>query len=69
LEPSYEEFTITEFLIGKDSSSFKGIYPLIKKFMEIKNYNEKQITKIESLLEFLLARAKGKIPTGAKFLR
>jgi len=38
VEPSYEEFTMTEFLIGKEGSAFKGIYPLIKKFMEVKNY-------------------------------
>jgi hypothetical protein len=34
-EPSYVELTMTEFLIGQEGSTFKGIYPLIKKFMEI----------------------------------
>lgn len=58
-----------EFLIGKEGTAFKGIYPLVKKFMEIKSYKQDHISKVESLLDFLLARAQGKIPTGAKFLR
>jgi len=37
--------------------------------MEIKRYNESQIEQIEQIIDFLLARAKGDVPTGAKFIR
>ena len=69
VEPEFEEITITEILIGKEGSTFNGIYPLIKKFMELQKYSDEHVQQIDHLLNFLLARAKGDIPTGAKFIR
>jgi hypothetical protein len=37
--------------------------------MEIKEYKDDQKLVIEHMLDFLLARAKGLIPTGARFIR
>ena len=69
IQPEYEEYYLHEILCGKEGTDFKGIYPVIQKFMEIKNYNQEQMDHINYLLEFLKARAKGKVPTGAKFIR
>jgi glutamate--cysteine ligase catalytic subunit len=65
--PKYEELYIHEVLAGKDE--FPGLYSFIRKFMEIKGYSDKHKAQIEYILGFLLARAKGEIPTGAKFIR
>ena len=37
--------------------------------MDIKGYQKHHIQQIEHMLNFLAARAKGDIPTGAKFIR
>lgn len=37
--PEYKELYVSEILTGKDGTNFKGIYPLIRKFMEIKQYS------------------------------
>jgi len=37
--------------------------------MELKEYKPEHVQQIEHILNFLLARAKGDIPTGAKFIR
>jgi len=42
---------------------------LIRKFMEIKDYSADHVEQIEVILDFLVARAKGEVPTGAKFIR
>jgi hypothetical protein len=42
-EPEFVEYTITEILTGQEGSNFKGIYPLIKKFMELKEYKPEHV--------------------------
>ena len=42
---------------------------LIRKFMEVKNYSQDSMEQIEVILDFLVARSKGEVPTGAKFIR
>ena len=37
--------------------------------MELQNYQKHHVQKIDHMLDFLAARAKGDIPTGAKFIR
>lgn len=37
--------------------------------MEIKNFNESHVSYINYLLDFLVARASGIVPTGARFIR
>ena len=37
--------------------------------MELQKYNDLHVKQIDHILNFLLARAKGDIPTGAKFIR
>ena len=37
--------------------------------MELQNYSESEMNQINHMLDFLIARAKGTIPTGAKFIR
>jgi len=37
--------------------------------MELKNFEKDEIEQINFMLDFLLARAEGKVPTGAKFIR
>ena len=69
VKPEYEEMYIYEILKGKEGSSFKGIFPLIKKFMEVKKYSEKNIENIEFMMHFICSRARGSVPTGAAFIR
>lgn len=42
---------------------------LIRKFMEVKNYSKDNVDQIEVIIDFLVARAKGEVPTGAKYIR
>ena len=42
---------------------------LIRKFMEVKNYSQDSMEQIEVILDFLVARSKGEVPTGATFIR
>ena len=37
--------------------------------MQVKNYSSDHQEQIEQILDFLMARAKGEVPTGAKFIR
>ena len=67
--PEYEEYYLHEILCGKEKTSFEGIYPLIDKFMQIRKFEKQDIQHIRYFLDFLKARAKGEIPTGAKFIR
>lgn len=67
--PEYEEFTILEILTGREGTDFPGIRPMITKFMEIKKYNKEHVSYINYMLDFLVARAKGLVPTGARFIR
>lgn len=68
LEPNYEELYIHEILCGKPSSNFLGLNTMIT-FMEQQNYSTLHKEQIEQILEFLEARSKGEVPTGAKFIR
>jgi hypothetical protein len=43
VEPEFVEYTISEILIGQEGSNFKGIYPIIKKFMELKEYKPEHV--------------------------
>lgn len=65
--PLYEELYLHEVFVGK--GDFPGIYSIIRKFMEIKGYSDMHKGQIEYMMEFLLSRARGEIPTGAKFIR
>ena len=68
-KPQYEELHIHEVLCGKAGTNFVGIYPAIRKFMELQGYQTHHKEQIEQILEFLEARSKGEVPTGAKFIR
>jgi len=37
--------------------------------MEIQNYSSDHVEQIEVIIDFLSARAKGEVPTGARFIR
>lgn len=68
-EPEYEEFTVLEVLIGKKGTDFEGIRPVIWKFMEVKEFSEEHTAYINYMIDFLVARATGTVPTGARFIR
>ena len=68
-EPIYEELYIHEILNGKAESKFPGIFPLIRHFMVCQDYDQDYVEQIEHMLEFITARAKGQVPTGANFIR
>ena len=42
--PEYQELYISEILNGKQGTGFKGIFSLIRKFMEIKKYSPDHVT-------------------------
>lgn len=68
-EPKYEELYIHEILCGKPSTDFIGMNAMIRAFMEQQDYSAMHKEQIEQILEFLEARSKGEVPTGAKFIR
>ncbi len=47
----------------------KGLVDLMKEYMALNQWPEHQIKKVCHSLEFLQKRARGEIPTGARFLR
>lgn len=65
----YAELSIFEILNGKSEIGYTGLYTLIRKFMEVQEYSQAHVEQIEHILDFLLARAKGDVPTGARFIR
>lgn len=68
-EEKFEELTIREVLEGKEEVGYIGLYPLIYKFIELQNYSEEQKKKLKTFLDYMLDKAKGEVPTGARFMR
>ena len=66
-EPRYEELYIHEILSGK--GDFPGLLKIIKTFVEMQEYQKEHTDQIDHILDFLAARSKGEVPTGAKFIR
>jgi glutamate--cysteine ligase catalytic subunit len=69
VEDKIEELYIFEILEGKPEINFKGIYPLVEEYMSLYKYDKESVAKVRDYLSFLLERSKGKIKTGAKFIR
>jgi len=69
VEPEYEEFYIHEILAGKKGTDFKGIVPIMQDFMKLQKYSDNNMKHITHFTDFLIARANGNVPTGAKFIR
>ena len=66
---SFNELSISEILEGKQELNYKGLIPLIEEFMLLKGYDKEKAGQIKHSLSFLSARAKGDVPTGAKYIR
>lgn len=64
-----QELYLHEILEGKPDIKFKGIYPLIEEYMDDRKYEKDVICQIRLYMDFMLARAKGEVITGAKFIR
>ena len=47
----------------------KGLTKLFQEYMTIKQWPQEQIKETNTYLDFLTKRARGQIPTGAKFIR
>jgi glutamate--cysteine ligase catalytic subunit len=56
-------------LEGKPELGVKGLLPLFEEFMTLQKYNKEHVEQVRTYMNFLLARAKGEVPTGAKFIR
>jgi glutamate--cysteine ligase catalytic subunit len=69
IKPEYEEFYLHEIMCGKEGTDFQGLCPVMGKFMEVKEYDQEDKDHINYFFTFLKARAMGKVPTGAKFIR
>jgi hypothetical protein len=67
IEPEFQEFWIYEILEGNET--FKGLIPLIQEFMTEKEYPKDQVAQVNMCLQFVLDKSKGRIPTGAHFIR
>lgn len=66
-QPDYQELSLAEIFGGKDQ--FPGMFEIIRKFMVIRSYSENQTREFEHILDFVLARCLGEVPTGAAFIR
>ena len=62
-----EELTMEQILSGSDN--FEGLISLFNKYMEINEWTNMQKEEINGFMTFLLFRAQGKIPTGARMMR
>ena len=67
--PKYEELYIHEIFCGKPDSNFMGINAMIRDFMKVQNWDKIYVDQFENILGFIQARAKGEVPTGARFIR
>ena len=67
LEPVYEELTMQEILCGK--GQFIGLVNMMRAFMSSRNYADEHLHQFEHIFEFLMARARGEVPTAASFIR
>ena len=47
----------------------KGLITLAEEYMEINDWDDDQIQTVMQALSFLSARASGRVPTGAAFMR
>lgn len=65
--PKFEELNIHEIMCGK--GDFIGVIAIIRKFIQMQEYSQEHIDQFENILEFVCARCKGEVPTGAKFIR
>ena len=69
----YHELYLHEILEGKVDEEkglkFKGVYPLIREFMKDRQYEPEDVEQINHFMDFLLARAKGEVKTGARYQR
>jgi glutamate--cysteine ligase catalytic subunit len=64
-----EELYLWEVLAGKPEIKFKGIYPLIEDYLVDSKYGQSVVDRIHVCLNFLMARARGEIKTGARLMR
>lgn len=63
------EMTMVEILEGKPDIEYKGIFPLLEEMIDSCDGTEKDKEQVRDYLNFLLQRAKGKLKTGAKYIR
>jgi glutamate--cysteine ligase catalytic subunit len=68
-EDVYHELYLHEILEGKPELGVKGLLPLFEEFMALQKYNNEHVEQVRTFTNFLLARSKGEVPTGARFIR
>ena len=66
-QPDYQELTLAEIFGGKDA--FPGMFAIIRKFMEVRSYSEHEKHSFGHIFDFVMARCRGEVPTGAAFIR
>lgn len=67
-EPKYEELYIHEILLGT-GDEFPGLLSIIKTFLASQKYQAELNEQFDHILDFVLARSRGEVPTGASFIR
>jgi hypothetical protein len=60
--------TIAEILSGK-GEDFPGLFPLIHAYLDIMQADVKTVTTCNQYMDFIVARARGELPTIAKYMR
>lgn len=65
-----KEVTIAQILEGDSAIGLpKGLITMMEEYMEIQDWEEEQIEVVMKMMQFLLARAQGLVPTAAGFMR
>lgn len=54
---TYEELYLFEILDGKPESKYKGVFPLIREYMQKMEYPKEDVEKVNLYMSFVLARA------------
>lgn len=66
-EPDYQELSLAEIFGGK--GEYPGMFAIIRKFMDVRSYSEHERHSFGHILDFVMARCRGEVPTGAAFIR
>lgn len=68
-DSDFVEMTIADILEGNPEIGNTGLYEIFNKYMDINNYDKEAKEFHQTMLDFLLKRAKGEIKTGARWMR
>ena len=68
-QSEFVELTILDILEGNKDIGNKGLFELFREYMDLHQFSKEEKEFYNTMLDFLVSRAKGEIKTGARFMR